>query len=129
MAKIKNIEAYCSFCNTIVKMELTGGVTASGDENKRWAKCKKCKQTSVVDISVDVLEKKPSVEGIENDENCIHYEPSKTYKVGNVIFHKGWNDFGKIVGKEILANGFSSISVEFQKLGNKKLLESITNQP
>lgn len=128
MAKIKNIEAFCNFCNTIVKMELSGEVTVSGDQNKRWAKCKKCKQTSVVDITSDVVEKKPSVEGIENDENCVSYEPAKTFNIGDVIFHKSWNDFGKVVGKEILANGFSSISVEFQKLGNKKLLESITNQ-
>lgn len=123
MARIKNVEAFCSFCNGLRKMELAGEVLES--ENKRWAKCKKCKHTMIIDLVEDVKDTKVSLEGIENDD-CITYSPQKSYEVGQSIYHKNWNDFGKVVGKEILSNGHTSIAVEFQKSGHKKLIESLT---
>ena len=83
-------------------MELAGEVT--GSENKRWAKCKKCKHTMVIDLIEDVKETKVSLEGIEN-EDCIKYSPEKSYEVGQSIYHENWNDFGKVVAKETLSNG------------------------
>ncbi len=125
MARVKNIEAFCSVCNSMRKMELAGEVSGNEQENKRWAKCKKCKQTMVIDLSEDVKETKPSLEGIEHDNYTI-YSPTKSFSVGESIYHENWDDFGKVVSKEILSNGRSSIAVEFQKLGHKKLIESLT---
>jgi hypothetical protein len=127
MARVKNVEAYCSICNAMRKMELVGEVILNGDNgNKRWAKCKKCKQTMIIDLDEDVKETKPSLEGIEN-EDCTVYSPTKSFAVGEAIYHQNWDDFGKVVGKEVLSNGQSSITVEFQKSGNKKLIESISS--
>ncbi len=123
MARIKNVEAYCSFCNALRKMELAGEVT--GSENKRWAKCKKCKHTMIIDLLEDVKETKVSLEGIENGE-CITYSPQKSFEIGQSIYHQNWDDFGKVVGKDFLSNGQKSITVEFQKSGHKKLIESLT---
>ena len=123
MARIKNVEAFCVVCNGVRKMELAGDV--NGQENKRWAKCKKCKQTMVIDMTETVKEPKPSLEGIES-ENCSIYAPSKSFTIGESIYHQNWDDFGKVVSKEILSNGKSSIAVEFQKSGYKKLIESLT---
>ena len=125
MARVKNVEAFCSVCNSIRKMELAGEVAVGDDENKRWAKCKKCKQTMIIDLSEDVKETKPSLEGIEN-EDCKVYSPKKSFEIGESIYHENWDDFGKVVSKEVLANGQKSISVEFQKSGYKKLIESLT---
>ena len=122
MARIKNVEAYCSFCNALRKMELAGEVT--GSENKRWAKCKKCKHTMIIDLLEDVKETKVSLEGIENGE-CITYSPQKSFEIGQSIYHQNWDDFGKVVGKDFLSNGQKSITVEFQKSGHKKLIESL----
>jgi hypothetical protein len=122
MARIKNVEAYCSFCNALRKMELAGDVT--GTENKRWAKCKKCKHTMIIDLTEDVKETKVSLEGIENEE-CITYSPQKSFEIGQSIYHQNWDDFGKVVGKDILSSGQKSITVEFQKSGHKKLVESL----
>ena len=127
MARVKNVEAFCGICNTVRKMELLGEVSlGENSENKRWAKCKKCKQTMIIDLTEDVKETKPSLEGIEN-EDCTVYAPTKSYAVGESIYHQNWDDFGKVVGKEVLSNGQSSITVEFQKSGNKKLIESISH--
>ncbi|MCL5028696.1 MAG: hypothetical protein M1480_06710 [Bacteroidetes bacterium] len=106
-------------------MELAGEVLGTDKTNKYWAKCKKCKQTMVIDLTEDVKETKPSLEGIEN-ENCTVYSPDKSFTVGESIYHKNWDDFGKVISKEILSNGHSSIAVSFQKSGLKKLIESLT---
>jgi|SRR3990170_683643 len=124
MARLKNIEAFCTSCNTVRKMELSGDVVS--DENKRWAKCKKCKQTMIIDMDTDVKDNKVSLEGIEN-ESCTTYSPMKKYELGETIYHENWNDFGKVVTKETLSNGQNSITVEFQKSGSKKLIESLNN--
>ena len=126
MARLKNIEAFCSSCNTINKMEVSGEVSGEGNENKRWAKCKKCKQTMVIDLDTTTGNTKVSLEGIENSE-CTTYAPTKTFELGETIYHQNWDDFGKVVTKETLSNGKNSISVEFQKSGLKKLIESLNN--
>jgi hypothetical protein len=127
MARVKNVEAFCNICNALRKMELVGEVSLNdNNENKKWAKCKKCKQTMIIDISEDVRETKPSLEGIEN-RDCTVYSPTKSFVVGEAIYHQNWDDFGKVVRKDVLSNGQSAITVEFQKSGNKKLIESISN--
>ncbi len=125
MARVKNIEAFCINCNTVTKMEIVNETVLIGGENKRWAKCKKCKQTTIIDMENDVMDKKPSLDGIEN-EDCTVYSPSKSFQIGESIYHKEWDDFGRVVSKETLSNGQKSISVEFQKSGNKKLIESLS---
>jgi len=126
MARLKNIESFCSSCNTVQKMEISGEVTGEGNENKRWAKCKKCKQTMLIDLGSDVQNGKVSLEGIENDD-VTTYSPVKTFVLGETIYHQNWDDFGKVTTKETLSNGQNSITVEFQKSGPKKLIESLQN--
>jgi len=63
MARVKNIEAFCNFCNTVTKMEISGDVSPNEDENKRWAKCKKCKHKTIIDLKSEVKEKPKSVTG------------------------------------------------------------------
>ena len=126
MARIKNIEAFCPNCSGMKKMELAGEVLgADENHNKFWAKCKKCKQTMIIDMTEDVKITKPSLEGIEN-EDCTVYSPDKSFSVGESIYHKSWDDFGKVVSKDVLSGGQKSIAVEFQKSGLKKLIESLT---
>ncbi len=126
MARLKNIDAFCSSCNSIQKMEITGELSGEEVENKRWAKCKKCKQSMVIDLKADVEAVDTSLEGIETKDFTV-YSPMKSYTLGEPIYHKNWDDFGKVVSKEILSSGQKSIAVEFQKSGYKKLIESLNN--
>ena len=128
MARVKNIEAFCNFCTSVTKMEISGDSSPNEDENKRWAKCKKCKHKTIIDLKTDAKVKKVSLDGIENEE-CVTYSPDKTFDIGQSIYHQGWDDFGKIIAKKILSDGRSSITVEFQKSGNKNLMESYIKQP
>ena len=124
MARLKNIEAFCNSCNSIQKMEIKGGVTGEDSETKKWAKCKTCKHVMLIDVSEQLKNMNISLDGIEN-EDCTVYSPVRTFKIGESIYHENWDDFGKVVSKETLSNGQSSISVEFQKSGFKKLVESL----
>jgi hypothetical protein len=125
MARIKNIEAFCSVCGTHAKMELGATVSGLNTENKRWAKCKKCKQMVMVELNDGSKAAKTSLEGIES-QDCTVYSPKKSFTVGESIYHQNWDDFGKVVSKELMSDGHSSILVEFQKSGQKKLIESLT---
>jgi len=125
MARLKNIEAFCNSCNVIQKMEITADF--AGEANKKWAKCKKCKQLMIIDLNEIKTNTKPVLDGIEN-EDCTVYSPGKSFKIGEAIYHQDWDDFGKVVSKDTLSNGHHSISVEFQKSGYKKLIESLNNQ-
>lgn len=126
MAKVKNVEAFCSYCGTTRTLELVKEAFKDENESKRWGKCKKCKQMIMIDISSLALNN-VSVKDMETD-NAIEYSPVKTYEIGTAIYHKGWDDFGKVMTKEILSNGQKSITVDFQKSGTKKLIESIIKQ-
>lgn len=129
MARVKNVEAYCNVCGIIRKMEITGEIAGDENQHKKWAKCKKCKQTMVIEV-VEKAKKEPapSLENIENEDAVETYSPSKSFKVGQTIYHQNWDDYGKVISKIGISNGRSSITVEFQKSGQKKLIESIANE-
>lgn len=123
MARTKNIEAFCTVCGNINKMELAGEIPVFDDPNKRWAKCKKCKQMVIVDISSNE-QTKITIDEIDL-ESFSEYSPAKTFTIGESIYHKTWDDYGRVISKEISSNGCNSIKVEFQKVGQKKLIESV----
>ena len=58
-------------------------------------------------------------------ESFSEYSPAKTFTIGESIYHKTWDDYGRVISKEISSNGYNSIKVEFQKVGQKKLIESV----
>ncbi len=124
MARTKNIEAFCGFCNAVTKMELSGDSTLNPADNKKWAKCKKCKQTSLIQLEEVEKEIKITEENIDSSEYTT-YSPQKSFGVGQSIYHQGWDDFGVVVSKNVLSNGKGSVLVKFQKLGQKQLLETI----
>lgn len=125
MAKTKIIEAACNFCGNVTKMELTGESGDHFQENTVWAKCRKCKQTMLVDLDNPGKEEVPTVEDIDSADSR-QYSPKESYKIGESIYHKGFDDFGIIKSKAILGNGKDSISVEFQNVGLKRLITTQT---
>ena len=50
------------------------------------------------------------------------YDPSKTYEVGDVIFHSKWEDRGKVVKTIKTAGGNRAIVVHFHKSGERTLI-------
>ena len=102
-------------------MEISGDYP--GSETKKWVRCRRCKQKMVIEVS-----DQPKVlqEFDESDASQFTvYSPVKSFVVGESIYHQTWDDYGRVISKEISSNGQNSIKVEFQKVGQKKLIESV----
>jgi hypothetical protein len=92
--------------------------------HKFWYRCGKCRQVILLDL--DVLEKQQAEEGKKIDvKDCTEYVPTKTYQLGEAIFHSDWSDVGKVKAKERTSSGGQAIVVAFEKLGERRLVENL----
>lgn len=124
MARGKNISHYCTHCERIAKMELVGAV--ENQPEKTWYRCTRCRHAVLLDLSElkkieEAAKKKPE------RADCSEYSPQSTYKVGEAIFHTEWDDVGKVISKERTSGGGSAIVVSFERLGERRLMESLVN--
>ncbi|MDO9694041.1 MAG: hypothetical protein Q7W56_04870 [Candidatus Latescibacteria bacterium] len=56
-------------------------------------------------------------------EKAVPYRPWQTYAVGDVIHHLAWDDFGLVVGKEVLPGNRRVVKVRFTTAGTVHLIE------
>jgi len=125
MAKGKNILYHCTHCERVTKMELIGAV--ENQPEKSWYRCTRCRHASLINVEIlkqSLLDAKKKIDR----STAVAYNPLNTYKVGEAIFHSEWDDIGKIVSKERTSDGARAIVVSFEKLGERRLLESVTHE-
>jgi len=122
MARGKSISHYCGHCERIAKMEMVG--TVENQPDKTWFRCTRCRHASLIDVGELRKLQEESKRRLERTD-CTEYKPEATYTVGQAIFHSGWDDVGKIISKERTSRGEHSIVVSFEKLGERRLLESV----
>lgn len=123
MARLKHIDAFCSYCNKMSKLEIVGDISIIEADNRKWARCKTCKHTMMMDVEGNI--KPLDNQDILNikSKDCKVYSPSESYEVGDSVFHTNWDDRGKVILKETTSSGAKAIIVEFEKQGKKKLIE------
>ncbi len=123
MARGKSITQRCIHCERPSRMEMIGAV--ENQPSKVWYRCTRCRHAMLVDF--DSLQKAVE-DGKRKLEraDCMEYRPDETYTVGQAIFHTEWDDVGKIVSKVTTSDGAKAIVVSFERLGERRLLESIT---
>jgi hypothetical protein len=122
MAKGKNILHRCDHCDRVTKMEVIGSAETSPE--KTWYRCTRCRHATLIDLEElrrIELEGKKKLDRAEASE----YHPEATYQVGQAIFHTDWGDVGKIISKERTSGGARAIVVSFERLGERRLLESV----
>jgi len=122
MAKGKSLIQYCPHCEREAKMEVIGASESQPD--RTWYRCTRCRHALVVNLeefrrAQEEAKKKP------DPTLCAPYDPGSTYTVGQAIFHSEWQDVGKIISKERTSGGARAIVVSFEKLGERRLLESV----
>ncbi len=122
MAKGKNILHQCAHCDRITKMEVIGAV--ENQPEKIWYRCTRCRHASLIDLEALRQAQMESKRKLERSD-CAEYSPEKTYSVGESIFHTEFGDIGKIISKERTSGGARAIVVSFEKLGERRLLESV----
>jgi hypothetical protein len=126
MAKGKNILHRCIHCDRMTKMEVIG--SAEAQPEKSWYRCTRCRHATLIDLEElrrEDFEAKKKLERSDASE----YSPVNTYRVGQAIFHSDWGDIGKIVSKERTSGGGKAIVVSFERLGERRLLESVAPGP
>lgn len=97
-----------------------------------WLKCPGCQGflPYMPDESDEVEEpkdqKSPGNEIAIEDldiENAKEYSEDQIYEVGDIVHHRSWNDFGKVLSKEELPGNRRTILVQFLRQGKMQLLE------
>jgi len=121
MARTKYSEQFCTYCNKDTKMVLVG--TMEGQTGKIWYRCTRCHHSSLIEGSIDRT-------NIALDPStATMYKPCQCFKVGEAIFHTEWNDVGKVLSKMKTSDGSQAIIVSFEKLGQRRLIENLKDEP
>ncbi len=129
----KTIEQYCSVCKKTFEMP----VVDSADE-VIWLKCPGCQgylPFMTGDSGDPAKASSESKEGgrIGGDlapedidlERALEYSETGEYNAGDVIYHRSWNDYGKVIAKESLPGNRKIIHVHFINQGKIRLLEGV----
>ncbi|MGA9115599.1 MAG: hypothetical protein WB626_02380 [Bacteroidota bacterium] len=122
MARGKSISHYCNHCGRETKMEMIG--SAENNPDQTWYRCIRCRHAAHVNLAELRKALEESKRKLERSE-AADYSPEGTYTVGQAIFHTEWEDIGKIVSKVRTSDGAHAIVVSFEKLGERRLLESV----
>ena len=122
MAKGKHIFQHCAHCDRVSKMELIG--VAEEHPERTWYRCTRCRHAVLINLEELRRAQEEAKKKLERTE-CQEYDPFHTYTIGQAIFHSEWGDVGKIISKERTSGGAHAIVVSFEKLGERRLLESL----
>jgi hypothetical protein len=123
--RAKYITLYSSFLMKETKHELIGEPVVTETGRHQWARCTRSHHSQL--INLDTIEsgedKSKSIVSFTKDD-VKQYSPTENYDVGDVIFHKVWDDFGIVQRKDTTSDGGQSIVVQFEKNMEKKLVEN-----
>ena len=118
---------YCSVCKDYLDMEV---VEEGGEDEVTWLKCPQCKgilphmkleeepapkEAAADDLSLDTI----------HDLEIIEYDSQRQFEIGSVIYHRSWNDYGRVLEKIALPGDRQAIRVKFLNQGNVNLLENV----
>ncbi len=133
-AKKRMINQHCSVCKKDFDMEIVEGSGSNNDVI--WLKCPGCEGFlpymteedggKASGKGAEPTELAPEDLDNEEREHAKEYMESGEYAVDDVIYHRSWNDYGKVVSKEELPGHRKIIIVNFVNQGKIRLLEGVT---
>jgi hypothetical protein len=131
----RTVEQYCSVCKKTFDMPV---VEESDNQDVIWLNCPGCRG-----YLPHMLNQEEIAEAEENEKNearragedlsiedlstedAREYQESNEYQVGDIIYHRSWNDYGKVIAKETLSGHRKTILVHFVNQGKTRLLEGV----
>lgn len=123
--KAKYMVLYSPFLMKDTKHELIGEPTETENGRMQWAKCAVSRHMQMVNLDTLASNTEKKVTEIKlAREDAKEYSPKNAYKVGDVLFHKAWDDVGIVRAKEVMSNGRGSVLVHFEKNKEKRLIEN-----
>ena len=131
----RTIEQYCSVCKKKFQMPV---VEEADNHDVIWLNCPGCRgylPHMINQEEIEDVEENEKEEAQRNSENIAiedlstddarEYHETDEYKVGEIIYHRSWNDYGKVIGKETLSGNRKTILVQFVNQGKTRLLEGV----
>jgi len=122
------IKQHCSVCKSDFEMEI---IKQGSGENVVWLKCPGCQgflpympDDDGVAKTEDETEKPLALEDLDI-EHAREYSDDQLFEIGEVIHHRSWNDYGKIVSKDALPGNRHTIWVQFLRQGKVQLIEGV----
>ena len=128
------MEQYCSVCKARYDMTV---VSESSDDGVVWLKCPNCQGIlpHMPDIAGDgdppATSAKVSTEPKVSSETfsaeldvamAKPYEPTSHYAVGDVLYHRGWDDHGLVLERQELPGARALLKVRFVQHGEMQLV-------
>ena len=121
---------YCSVCKEEFEMEV---VKQGSSKNVIWLKCPGC-QGFLPHMSEEEEEKSKEPENTNSKtgdlaledldiETARGYSEKEEYEIGDVVHHRSWNDYGKVIAKDTLPGNRKTVWVHFLRQGKVQLLE------
>ncbi|MBN2070523.1 MAG: hypothetical protein JW814_03610 [Candidatus Krumholzibacteriota bacterium] len=126
--KTRTIKQKCSVCDDYFDMEVIEEAAGSGVP---WLKCPGCKgvlpymgdEEGEDDEEIPAEDIAPEDFSPEEKENALEYDNKNEYEIGNILYHRSWNDYGNVIAKEVLPGHRKTIIVNFGHQGKIRLLE------
>lgn len=125
------MKQYCSVCKDHLDMEV---VEEGGEDEVTWLKCPRCKgilpHMKLADAAGTAVADDPdsfTADSID-DAEVQEYDSSHTYEVGDVLYHRSWNDYGRVQEKLMLPGDRHAIKVQFLNQGDVNLLENVSEE-
>lgn len=106
-------------------------IDEGGGDEVTWLKCPRCKGIlphmkldGDDSAEAEPAEDEFSLDNIDEDK-VQEYDSSRIYEVGEVVYHRSWNDYGRVVEKLILPGDRHAVRVQFLNQGDVNLLENV----
>ena len=122
------MQQYCSVCKDYFDMEV---VDEGGENEVTWLRCPRCHGIlPYMEMDEEPSSKKEDEFSADSfDENeVVEYDARGSFDVGHVIYHRSWNDYGKVIEKVGLPGNRHAIRVQFLQQGDVQLLEMVPDE-
>jgi hypothetical protein len=123
---------YCSVCKKYFEMEV---INQGSSDSAIWLKCPGCQgflphmldeehggeksRQAVADKTEEI-----ALEDLDI-ESAREYSEREEYEIGEIIHHRSWNDYGRVIGKDTLPGNRRTIWAHFLRQGKVQLLEGV----
>ncbi len=124
--RAKYITLYSPFLMRETKHELIGEPIETENGRQQWARCTRSRHSQLINLDAIEAERDKSKAIIHvTPEDARKYSPTEEYSIGDVIYHKIWDDVGIVRAKEVTSTGGKAILVQFEKNSEKRLIENL----
>jgi hypothetical protein len=132
ISSTRTIRQYCSVCKATLDMAVVDTVQ---EHEVTWLKCPRCngilphmisrEEPREVETPAPAVVEAPS--GIPESERtgARDYDPSHTYEVGEIVYHRSLNRYGRVVEKTVLPGHRAAVRLQFEDGESMTLREGL----